>query len=374
MQFQPPPPPTSSGSAPALMEYAMQHRALHQCRCWSATAGCLHLLLLLMFLLNVWSLLLQLVYNSLMISFHTFSSCQHIHTSHTWTHSCNYSLVINKLMKAFMANISCPTAVLPHLQTNATPIPNLLWLSWSPLHFSYATTPLQPNVVYPSSHPSLLHLCRASPSSSLPHSKQWASTCHWAVPGGLYVHFCVPLWVVQLIMVLGSHSSALLIYLSVRVVCVMWAEVPVMRAHTPAYTHTCVCMQVCVHACGVCVCVRVRTNDPPHTLHTGTTQVQWMNPAHCITLSMCTNIQPSVCCIKTQYCWLRSVLCCVICCIAHSHVRPWFEEAPTGVCYISLCDNDHLSIISIRMLIHDNNKFNLYMTSISVCTAQAGVP
>ena len=26
---------------------------------------------------------------------------------------------------------------------------------------------------------------------------------------------------------------------------------------------------------------------------------------------------------------------------------------------LSLCDNDHLSITSIRMLIHDNNKFNL---------------
>ena len=30
---------------------------------------------------------------------------------------------------------------------------------------------------------------------------------------------------------------------------------------------------------------------------------------------------------------------------------PWLQ--------VSLCDNDHLSIILIRMLIHNNNKFNL---------------
>ena len=80
-----------------------------------------------------------------------------------------YSLVINKLMRTFMANISCKTAALPHLQTNATPIPNLLWLSWSLyiLHFSYVTTPLQPNVSTPPLiPPSFIHAGRHPPPPS----------------------------------------------------------------------------------------------------------------------------------------------------------------------------------------------------------------
>ena len=57
-------------------------------------------------------------------------------------------------------------------------------------------------------------------------------------------------------MVLGSHSSALLIHLSVRVVCVMWAEACVCVCGVCVRVwYVCVCMQACVRACGVCVCV-----------------------------------------------------------------------------------------------------------------------
>ena len=59
--------------------------------------------------------------------------------------------------------------------------------------------------VYPTSHPSLLHPCRASPSS-LPSTNNGLPPvlgCRWVC----MLHFCVPLWEVQLLVVLGSHSN-----------------------------------------------------------------------------------------------------------------------------------------------------------------------
>ena len=151
-----------------------------------------------------------------------------------------YSLVINKLMKAFMANIARPTATLPHLQTEATAIPNLLWLSWSLLHFSYVTTPLQPNVSTPPLiPPSFIHAGRHPPPPSPTPNNGLPPVIGLSL--GLYAKFLCAT-------VLGSHSSALLIHLSVRVMCVMWADA-----------------RVCVHVCGVCVrvwCVCVHAGVP----------------------------------------------------------------------------------------------------------------
>ena len=157
------------------------------------------------------------------------------------------------------------------------------------------------------------------------------------------LHFCVSFWVVQLLTVLGCHSSAPLIYLSVRVVCVMWAEVCVCvcvcvvcahTTHTHLHTHT----HVCVHACGVCVfvwgwglmlhlthCIQAQHKYSEWTLHT-------VLHSPCVLIS---SLQSAALRLNTVDC-VEHFLCCVICRIAHSHVRPWFEEVPTGVCY-SVC-------------------------------------